>query len=255
MIRTEVKDGNVFWITIDDPASRNAMDPETMEALTEAWKHFGRTDELRVAVITGAGEKSFCAGANLKKLVPLIQAGEMNARDNQEAYMKGEIEPIDKPVIAAINGDCMGGGFELMLATDIRIAADHARFGLPEVTLGLFPAGGGTARLPRQVSRAHAMEILMAGEFFGPEKAERIGLINKAVPYSELEAAAMAMATQIAKNGPVAVQRVKTSVRKGQDLDLAGAVEVELELANGVFADDEAAKGLAAFAEKRRPEF
>ena len=255
MIHTEVRNENIFWITIDDPASRNAMDPQTMEGLTEAWKHFGRTPELRVAVVTGAGEKSFCAGANLKKLVPLIQAGEMNARDNQEAYMKGDIEPVDKPVIAAINGDCMGGGFELMLATDIRISADHARFGLPEVTLGLFPAGGGTARLPRQVSHANAMEILMGGEFFGPERAERIGLINRVVPYAELEDAAMAMATQLAKNGPVAVQRVKRSVREGRDLDLAGAVEVELELANGVFADDEAAKGLAAFAEKRRPEF
>ncbi|MGA7395996.1 MAG: enoyl-CoA hydratase/isomerase family protein [Solirubrobacterales bacterium] len=255
MIRTEIKNGNIFWITIDDPASRNAMDPETMEGLTNAWKHFGTTPELRVAVVTGAGQKSFCAGANLKKLVPLIQSGEMNARDNQEAYMKGEIEPVDKPVIAAINGDCMGGGFELMLATDIRIAADHARFGLPEVTLGLFPAGGGTARLPRQISRANAMEIMMGGEFFGPEKAERIGLINKVVPYADLEEAAMRMATQLAMNGPVAVQRVKRSVREGQDLDLPGAVEVELELANGVFADDEAAKGLAAFAEKRRPEF
>ncbi len=255
MIRTETKGDHVLWVTMDDPASRNALDPETMEALADTWRAFAKDDALRVAVLTGAGEKSFCAGANLKRLVPLIQAGKMNARDNQEAYMKGEIEPVDKPVIAAINGDCMGGGFELMLSTDIRIAADHARFGLPEVTLGLFPAGGGTARLPRQVGHANAMEILMGGEFFGPEKAERIGLINQVVPYEELEAAAMRMATQIARNGPVAVQRVKRSVREGQDLDMAGAVEVELELANGVFADDEAAKGLVAFAEKRRPEF
>ncbi|MDQ2700441.1 MAG: enoyl-CoA hydratase/isomerase family protein, partial [Actinomycetota bacterium] len=206
-------------------------------------------------VLSGAGEKSFCAGANLKKLVPLIQRGEMNAADNQEIYVKGRIEPIDKPVIAAINGDCMGGGFELMLATDIRIAVEHARFGLPEVNWGLFPAGGGTVRLPRQVSHAQAMEILLSGEFFDAEHALRIGLINRIVPADQLEEATLALAKRIAQNGPVAVRRVKESVRKNRDLPLKEAFEVELDLANGVFADDEAAQGLIAFAEKRRPEF
>lgn len=255
MIRSEVRDENVLWITFDDPASRNAMDAETMEELADTWRRFSRDDALRVAVITGAGEKSFCAGANLKKLVPKIQAGELRAADNQEAYMKGEIAPVDKPVIAAINGDCMGGGFEVMLATDVRVSADHARFGLPEVNWGLFPAGGGTVRLPRQVPRAIAMEILMSGEFFDAARAREIGLVNRVVPYAELEQAAMDMAGRIARNGPLAVQRVKASVRQGIDLPLADAFEQELDLADRVFADDEAAEGLRAFGEKRQPNF
>lgn len=255
MIRTEVREENVLWITFDDPASRNAMDAETMQQLAGTWREFADDDALRVAVITGAGEKSFCAGANLKKLVPKIQAGELKAADNQEAYMKGEIAPVDKPVIAAINGDCMGGGFEVMLSTDIRVTADHARFGLPEVNWGLFPGGGGTVRLPRQVPRAIAMEIMMSGEFFDATRAYEIGLVNKVVPHAELEDAALAMARRIARNGPLAVQRVKASVREGIDLPIEDAFNKELELADQVFADDEAAEGLKAFAEKRLPTF
>lgn len=255
MIRSEVRDEQILWITFDDPESRNAMDEETMRVLADTWTMFGEDPALRVAVITGAGEKSFCAGANLKKLVPKIQAGELKAADNQEAYMKGAIEPVDKPVIAAINGDCMGGGFEVMLSTDIRITADHARFGLPEVNWGLFPGGGGTVRLPRQIPRAIAMEILMSGEFFDANRAYEIGLVNKVVPYPELEDAALAMARRIGRNGPIAVQRVKKSVHDGIDLPIAEAFEKELELADQVFADDEAAEGLRAFTEKRSPSF
>ncbi|MBN8866258.1 MAG: enoyl-CoA hydratase/isomerase family protein [Solirubrobacterales bacterium] len=255
MIRTEVRDEQILWVTFDDPASRNAMDPETMEELVAAWRRFATDDSLRVAVITGAGDKSFCAGANLKKLVPKIQAGQLTAADNQEVYLKGEIDPIDKPIIAAINGDCMGGGFEVMLATDIRITADHARFGLPEVNWGLFPAGGGTVRLPRQVPRAIAMEILLSGEFFNADRAYELGLVNRVVPKDDLDEAAMAMAKRIARNGPLAVQRVKASVREGIDLPIDEAFEKELELADRVFADDEAAEGLEAFAAKRQPAF
>ncbi len=255
MIRSEVRDENVLWITFDDPASRNAMDAETMQQLADTWRDFAADDALRVAVITGAGEKSFCAGANLKKLVPKIQAGELRAADNQEAYMKGDIEPVDKPVIAAINGDCMGGGFEVMLSTDLRITANHARFGLPEVNWGLFPAGGGTVRLPRQVPRAIAMEIMMSGEFFDAGRAYEIGLVNKVVPFAELEGATLAMARRIGRNGPFAVRRVKSSVREGIDLPIGDAFNRELDLADQVFADDEAAEGLRAFAEKRQPSF
>lgn len=255
MIRSEVREENILWITFDDPESRNAMDAETMQELAETWRRFADNDALRVAVITGAGEKSFCAGANLKKLVPKIQAGELRAADNQEAYMKGDIEPVDKPVIAAINGDCMGGGFEVMLSTDVRIAADHARFGLPEVNWGLFPGGGGTVRLPRQVPHAIAMEIIMSGEFFDAVRAYEIGLVNRVVPYAELEEAALAMARRIGRNGPLAVKRVKASVREGIDLPIADAFNRELEIADQVFADDEAAEGLNAFAEKRLPKF
>ena len=255
MIRSEIREENILWITFDDPASRNAMDAETMQQLADTWRHLSADDALRVAVITGAGDKSFCAGANLKKLVPKIQAGELKAADNQEAYMKGDIEPVDKPVIAAINGDCMGGGFEVMLSTDIRITADHARFGLPEVNWGLFPGGGGTVRLPRQVPRAIAMEIMMSGEFFDAARAYEIGLINRVVPAAELEEAALAMAKRIGRNGPIAVQRVKASVREGIDLPIADAFNRELVLADQVFANDEATEGLQAFAEKRLPNF
>lgn len=255
MIRTEVREENILWITFDDPESRNAMDEKTMQQLANTWRRFATDDSLRVAVITGAGEKSFCAGANLKKLVPKIQAGELKAADNQEAYMKGDIDPVDKPIIAAINGDCLGGGFEVMLSTDIRITANHARFGLPEVNWGLFPGGGGTVRLPRQVPRAIAMEIMMSGEFFTADRAYEIGLVNKVVPAAELEEIALAKARRIARNGPIAVQRVKESVREGIDLPIADAFNRELDLADQVFANDEAAEGLKAFADKRLPNY
>ena len=148
MIHQEIRDDNILWLTLDDPSAMNAFDPQSMAALGEAWVRYRDDDALRVAVVTGAGERAFSVGSNLKTFIPLLQSGAMNPRDNQEAYMKGSVGLVPKPVIAAVNGDCLGGGMELLTCTDIRLTVPTARFGQPEPRWGLYPGGGGTVRLP-----------------------------------------------------------------------------------------------------------
>ena len=254
MLRTEVREGCIFWMTLDDPAAMNATDEQTMEQLSQAWHRLRTDSSLKVAVLTGAGDRSFCVGSNLKKLIPKIHAG-MDLRTNQAAYFKGPDGPVFKPIIAAVNGECLGGGMELLTCTDIRLAVPKARFGQPEVTLGLFPAGGATVRLMRQLPYANAMDILLTGRFLTAEEAVTIGLVNRIVAPGDLHAEAMAVARGIASNGSFAVQRVKESAYRGYDLPVREANHIEDELAAEVFRSDDAAEGLAAFAAKRRPNF
>lgn len=254
-VQVEQPEPHVLWMTIDNPSALNALDPETMGEIADQWRRLRDDDDLRVAVVTGAGEKAFSVGANLQTFVPRLQTGELGPRHGQDAYMKPPLAPVSKPVIAAVNGACLGGGFELMLATDIRLSAPHASFGLPECTWGLFPAGGGTVRLVRQIGWAPAMEILLTGRPITVDRAVAIGLVNQVVPGDVLHQRALEMAVGITRNGPVAVRRVKESVLATLDLELEAAFEFESEIAEGVFLTDEAAEGLRAFAEKRRPDF
>ncbi len=255
MIRTEVRDDVYFWITLDDPGALNAMDPESMAALGEAWVRFRDDDDLLVAIVTGSGEKSFTVGSNLKTFVPRLQSGEMDPRDNQEAYMKGSVGPVFKPVIAAINGDCLGGGTELLTCTDIRVAVPHARFGLPEARWAVFPGGGGTTRLPRQIGYARAMDLLLTGRMIPAEEAKEIGLINEIVEPGELEQRATEIAREVAGNGSLAVQKIKEAVWRQMDMPLAEAYDLESELGVEVFHHEQAKEGMAAFAERREPDF
>jgi enoyl-CoA hydratase len=255
VIREEVREDHVLWLTLDDPRAMNAFDPESMAALGRAWIRFRDDPELRVAVVTGAGERAFCVGSNLKTFIPRLQAGEMDPRDNQEAYMKGAVGPVFKPVIAAVNGDCLGGGMELLTCTDIRLTVPAARFGQPECRWGLFPGGGGTTRLPRQIPYAHAMDILLTGRLLDAREAVAIGLVNRIVEPAQLAAEAMAVARRIAGNGALAVQRIKEAVWRQADLPLDEAYELESRLGEDVFRSAEAAEGLAAFAGKREPAF
>ena len=255
MIREEVRETVILWITLDEPSSLNAFDPESMAALAQAWTRFRDDPELKVAVITGAGEKSFTVGSNLKTFIPRLQSGELNPRANQEAYMKGTLGPVFKPVIAAINGDCLGGGTELLTATDIRLSVPTARFGLPECRWGVYPGGGGTVRVPRQIAYAHAMDILLTGRLVPADEAAAMGLINRVVAPEELESAAMELARTIAGNGSLAVSRIKEAVWRTADMDLPEAYELESALGEDVFQSDEAKEGLAAFREKREPAF
>jgi E-phenylitaconyl-CoA hydratase len=254
MLRTEVRPGGIFWMTLDDPTSLNATDQETMDQLAAAWHQLRVDPALKVAVLTGAGDRSFCIGSNLKKLIPKIHAG-MDLRTNQGAYFKGPDGPVFKPIIGAVNGECLGGGMELLTGTDIRLAVPHARFGQPEVTLGLFPAGGATVRLMRQLPYAHAMDILLTGRFLTAEEAVAIGLVNRIVAAEDLHAEAMKVAEQIAANASFALQRIKESAYRTYDLPLREGNHIEDELAAEVFRSNEAAEGLAAFAAKRRPNF
>ncbi|HEV7527544.1 MAG TPA: enoyl-CoA hydratase/isomerase family protein [Solirubrobacteraceae bacterium] len=255
MIRQEVRDEVVLWITFDAPESLNAFTPESMAALGDAWRRFRDDDDLLVAVVRGAGERSFSVGSNLKTFIPRLQSGEMHPAENQEAYQKGDLGYIYKPIIAAVNGECLGGGLELLTCTDIRLSAPHARFGLPEPRWGVFPGGGGTTRLPRQMPYPWAMDILLTGRMLDAEEALRLGLINRIVPAEQLDAAAQELALEVASNGSRALRAIKESVLRGAEMTLPEAYLLETEIGVEVFKSDQAQEGLAAFAEKREPSF
>ena len=243
MIREEVRDEHILWLTLDEPSALNAFDPESMAALARAWARLRDDDALRVAVVTGAGERAFSVGSNLKTFIPRLQSGEMDPRENQEAYMKGDLGPVFKPVVAAVNGDCLGGGMELLTCTDIRLTVPEARFGQPECRWGVYPGGGGTTRLPRQIGYVNAMDILLTGRMLSAAEAIAMGLVNRIVGRDRLHEEALA------------VQRIKEAVWRQADLPLGEAYELESQLGEDVFRSDEANEGLAAFSEKREPAF
>lgn len=263
------KDGRVVTITIDRPEARNALDLEHFGALAKAWIDFRDDEDAWVAIITGTGT-SFCAGADLKKFIPAVTGAvpelrRAQASGGKDVKIGGEIPPeaplvavlrefeLDKPVIAAVNGICVAGGMEMLCGTDIRIASSTATFGIVEPRRGLFPGGGTTVRLPRQIPFARAMEILLVCDQIPAEEAERIGLVNKVVEPGELLAEARRWAGRICENAPLAVRAVKRSVLQGLRLPLAEAFEQELALAAQVFMTEDAKEGPRAFAEKRKP--
>lgn len=254
--------GAVLTITLDAPARRNALTPEMLCRLADAVTGFAADPALRVAVITGAGDQAFCAGGDLARTLPLM-TGDRPAEDDWDRRLLADPVvmaasglrdyPLDKPVIAAINGTCMAAGFELMLGTDLRIAAEHARFGLPEVQRALLPFAGSMARLPRQVPQALAMELMLTGEPIDAATALRIGLVNRVLPAAEVMPAAMALAHRIAANGPLAVQAVKRTVREASGQPLAAAYALENEARREVLSTEDAREGPRAFMQKRPP--
>jgi enoyl-CoA hydratase len=255
----EKRDG-LAYITFNRPERRNAMDPETIVRLSEALLDFEADDEARVAIITGAGDKAFCSGADLGRLIPLYT----RARQPEDEWDRRVLEdrelgrvsmmrghPIYKPIISAINGFCLAGGTELVQATDIRIAAEHATFGLMEVKRAIVPGAGSMARLARQVPWSKAMEILLVGDPISAQEAHRIGLVNYVVPLSELMPTAEKFARKIAENGPLAVRKIKEAVIRSSGLPLAEAYKIENEVAREVMRSDDAKEGPRAFMEKR----
>jgi enoyl-CoA hydratase/carnithine racemase len=254
-VRCEVRDQTILWVTLDADGGVAAMDPGSMSALADAWRRLRDDPDIRVAVLTASGDVTFCVGSNLKTFIPLLQSGELDPRDNQEAYMKGITGAVYKPVVAAVNGDCLGGGLEILTCTDIRLTVDHARFGLPECRWGVFPGGGGTVRLMRQLAYVHAMELMLTGAMISAARAREIGLVNSVVAPGMLHEEAHAMATMIAANGPLAVRRIKESAIRSIDLPLDAAYDFESMTGIEVFHSADAGEGLAAFKEKRTPEF
>lgn len=260
-VRMDVE-GAVATITLDAPATRNALTPQMLCLLADAVKAFAGDATLRVAIITGAGDRAFCAGGDLARTLPLMSG----ARAPEDAWDRRLLEdpdvlaasglrdfPLDKPVIAAINGACMAAGFELMLGTDIRLCAEHASFALPEVKRGLIPFAGSLARLPRQVPYCVAMEWLLTGEAFPAADALRMGLLNRVLPAAELMPAARALAQGIAANGPVAVRAVKRTVSGSSGRPLEEAFALENAAKAEVMASEDAREGPRAFIEKRPP--
>ncbi len=251
------KRGRVAYITINRPEARNAIDFETANELSNAWTDFRDDDGLWVAVITGAGDKSFSAGADLKTFIPML-TGQGQQRGQESAGGFGGITQgfeCWKPIIAAVNGHCFAGGFEIMLACDLRIASENAMFGQTEVRWGIIPGAGGTQRLPRAIPLAKAMEIILMGEPITAEEAFRVGLINKVVPQAELMSEVERWVEILLERGPLALRAAKQAMLQGLSLPLDDGMQLEQKLFASLLRTEDAREGPMAFAQKRKPNF
>ncbi len=258
-IRIERLD-HVLVVTIDRPEARNALNRAMSRALANTWTQYREDVSLRAAVLTGAGEASFCAGADLKEIGDYYRSMspiERRERGEREPGLGGITRNLDpgKPVIAAINGHCLAGGLELALACDLRIAAEHATFGLPEVRWGMMPGAGGTQRLPRAIPLAVAAEMILGAQPIDARRACEIGLVNRVVPAARLMDEALALARRIAANAPLAVQAARAALYRGLHLPLEEGLRLEQFYAEPLRASEDVQEGLRAFAEKRAPEF
>jgi len=260
-IRTDIR-GPLLTITIDAPSSRNALSPRMLCELADAVQAFEANAELRVAIVTGSGERAFCAGGDLARTLPLM-SGDRTPEDEWDHRLLSDPAvlaasglrdyPIEKPIIAAVNGACMAAGFELLLGTDIRICVEHASFALPEVKRGVIPFAGSLARLPRQVPYSIAMEMLLTGEPLSAAQALQVGLVNRVVSKDALMPTAERMAALLAQNGPVAMRAVKRTVIATSGMRLEEAYPLENQAKEWVMASEDAREGPRAFMEKRDP--
>ena len=244
----------VATITINRPEKRNALDAEHYEGLSKAWTEVRDNPDIRVAIITGAGDKAFCAGADLKSWIGRKQPLSDMWLTQKDQLLNRGLE-VWKPVIAAINGVCVGGGTTLMLASDLRVAVPEARFGLAEVKRGIIAANGGTQRIMRQLPYAVAMEMLLLGDMMDAETALRWGFINRVVPREGLMEAAQDMAARVAANAPLATQAAKELAIRSMDMSLAEGLRME-QFTNRILSHSaDATTAREAFAAKRKPEF
>jgi enoyl-CoA hydratase len=252
------RDGPVVTLTMNRPEARNALSAEMLGRMLDAWEMIDADPEIRVAILTGAGGH-FCAGADLKTMFANDPSDEWAKRFSTDADLAWKAllrhYRLTKPLIAAVEGYAVAGGTEILQSTDIRIAGESATFGITEVTRGLFPLGGSTVRLRRQIPYAKAMEILLTGRFVPAREAEEIGLIGRVVPDGEALSEARKVAELVARNAPLSVQAVKRSVQDTEGLPEAEALKVELEIGFPIFTTEDSREGTKAFAEKRPPEF
>jgi enoyl-CoA hydratase/carnithine racemase len=241
------KKGAIAYVTINRPERLNACDFEAYGMLAEIWREFREDSKLRVAILTGAGERAFCAGSDIK-------SNYVEKRGEEPHNLLFPVMfDLYKPIIAAINGHANGGGLEQALACDIRVAAEHAQFGLGEVRLGWLPGGGGTQRLPRLIPLGRALEMLYTGNRIGAQEALRLGLVDHVEPMGQLMGKCEEIATEICKSAPLGVERIKQSVMRGLDLPLADGLRLERELYDWLQGTEDAREGAHAFAEKRPP--
>ena len=250
--------GRIAVITINRPERMNAIDPQTSAELHEAWCDFRDNDALWVAILTGAGERAFSAGNDLVAMSAAQQSG---GASTSAAYSRAPFGGITrnfecwKPMIAAVNGYCLAGGLEMALSCDIRIAAEHAQFGLAEVTRGIIPGAGGTQRLPRVIPFGPALELLLTGGKFDAQWAYRYGLVNHVVPADQLMPRALELANTLCENAPVSLRLVKEAAYRGLSLSLEDGLKFEIEQSKKVMVTEDAMEGPLAFAQKRKPEW
>lgn len=259
------KKGHIAYVTFNRPEKKNTWTANSFVILADAWADIQNDPEIRVAILTGTGEDAFSAGGDLGSLIPLFTGMKIAETDEEKRFMEdlerytnhALLKGLDfyKPIIAAVNGVALGGGFEILQCCDIRIAARHARFGLPEVKRGLVPGGGSLVRLIRQLPHARAMEMLLTGEMFSPEQLLDWGFLNYVVEADQLMAKAEAMAAIIMDNGPVAVQGSKECALRSLTQSWAEAFATEREVSARVMNTKDAQEGPKAFKEKRKPNY
>ncbi|MCQ6281679.1 enoyl-CoA hydratase/isomerase family protein [Bacillus sp. EB600] len=246
-------DGDVAVIIIDNPPV-NAVNSEVMAQLNQILHHVEELEKVRAAVITGAGEKAFVAGADIKQFTDLDESsGKALALFGQSVFEK--ISRLNIPVICAVNGFALGAGCELALACDIRFAAMNAKFGLPEVGLGIIPGYGGTQRLARLIGSGKAKELILSGEQISAEEAYRIGLVERIVPAGEALNSSIVFARKIARNAPLALERAKRAIDTGLNMSLQEGIQFEADLFGQLCETKDKNEGAAAFLEKRSPKF
>jgi len=248
------RDDAVLIVTFNRPAVLNALNAQTLDEFAAVIDDVRRDDAVRVVVVTGAGEKSFIAGADINELaVQTPVAGREHARRGQALFDR--VERLGKPVIAAVNGFALGGGCELAMACTMRLASDAAKFGQPEINLGLLPGYAGSQRLPRLVGRGRALELLLTGAMISADEAYRIGLVNRVVPAAKLMEEARTLARTISTKPPVAVRYILEAVASGLDMSFADAQDYEATLFGLVATTEDMREGTRAFLEKRKPTF
>ena len=252
-VRTENRDG-ILVVTIDRPKVLNALNAQTVEEIGQVFDEARNDDAVKAVIVTGGGEKAFVAGADINELA---QKNPFTGKETSERGQQilSRIERFPKAVIAAINGFALGGGCELALACQIRIASDKAQIGLPEVTLGIIPGYGGTQRMARLLGKAKALELILTGDRIGAAEAQAIGLVNKVVPHDELMAEAEKMARTIMSRGPVAVRAAIEAVMSGSEMPFEEGQFLEATLFGLLAASEDMKEGMSAFLEKRKAEF
>jgi enoyl-CoA hydratase len=264
-IRFESRPGHphVALVTIDRPERANALDPETLTALAAAWRRIDEDPSIRVAILTGAGDRVFCAGMDMRKTIPISQAlarGERVDPADFEGLRSVGAATLAKgllrvPLIAAVNGHCRAGGFDLMLASQIRFSVPTATFALEEVALGLYPTGQATVALPRQIAAVHAAELLYTAQPIDANRALEMGLLNELVAAEKLLDRAFETADQIAANAPLAVQATLRGIRNLEGMDLETAYQKQEEYGRPLRKTEDAREAQRAFVEKRSPQF
>ncbi len=247
------REGPLAFITFNRPQVLNAMNRRTKEEVIGALRELEEDEGVRVVIFRGSGEKAFVAGADVKEFVgrsPMEQREDRRRLGFYEA-----VAAFPKPVIAMIRGYCLGGGCELALACDIRVASEDAKIGQPEINLGLIPGGGGSQRLPRLVGEGKALQLILTGDIISGQEAKAIGLVEEAFPGGELEARTKDLALKIAEKSPIAVRFAKGAVRSAAEMNLKAGLEFESTLFSVLFSTEDKEEGVKAFLEKRKPTF
>ena len=248
------RDGKITIVTINREKALNALNAELIGEMQTFFRNHWLDNEIGCVVITGAGDKAFVAGADISELAKCnVQSAEKTSMLGN--YLMKSVENFPHPVIAAINGFALGGGCELAMACDIRLASDKAKLGQPEINLGIIPGYGGTQRLARLVGRGKAKELILTGDMIDAAEAHRIGLVDEVYPADELMDNVMKMAKKIAAKGPVAVRAAKECINRGLDINLSAGCDFEKRSFASVLSTDASKEGLTAFLEKRKPEF